>query len=242
MFENYFRYLYKHVALESKKEFMGLLDGKAESLLDLGCWDGKNTITYGKRISAKKLYGIELEKSKATLASKKGILVKISDLNNPFPFNDQSMDVVVANHVIEHLTQTELFISEIQRVLKKGGYTIIATPNLSSWHNIFALILGMQPFSGPHVRISDHDINVASKMDKDKAKNFFKNTIQGKDYLRHLVIMTYKELIKNLKRGGFVIEMSYGLGYYPFPPPLSQFLANIDKRHSHYLIIKARKK
>ena len=118
------------------------------------------------------LFGIEIEKSKAKIASKRGIKIEISNLNNRFSFKDGSMDVVVANHVIEHLIQTELFINEIYRVLKRGGYAVIATPNLASWHNVFALILGLQPFSGPNVRISDHDIKSVSGMDKQKAKKW----------------------------------------------------------------------
>lgn len=242
MLENYFKYLYNIVVSESRKKFMELLDGPVDSLLDLGCWDGANTILYGNKARAKNLFGIEIEKNKAKLASEKGIKVKLSNLNDRFPFKDNSMDVVVANHVIEHLTKTELFISEIYRVLKKNGYAVIATPNLASWHNIFSLILGMQPFSGPHVRISDHDIKSASKMDNDKVKNLLKAGGKGNDYLRHLVVMTYKELVKNLRKAGFVVEKSYGFGYYPLPSLLAKLFAKIDIRHSHYIVVRMRKR
>lgn len=55
-------------------------------------------------------------------------------------------DLVHANQVIEHLYETDLFIKEIYRILKKGGYAIISTPNLAGLHNIVSLILGKQPF------------------------------------------------------------------------------------------------
>ena len=242
MLENYFKYLYNNVVFASRKKFMELLDGSADSLLDLGCWDGANTVKYGKKAHARNIFGIEIEKNKARIASKKGIKVKLSNLNNKFPFKNNSVDVVVANHVIEHLTQTELFIKEIYRVLKKNGYVVIATPNLASWHNVFALILGMQPFSGPHVRASDSDIKSVSEMDKHKVKNLLKSTEKGKDYLRHLVVMTHKELIKNLRRAGFAIEKSYGFGYYPLPSLLANLFAKIDIRHSHYIVVRVRKK
>ena len=241
MLEHYFKYLYGDVVSSSRKKFMELLDGTADSLLDLGCWDGANTIKYGKKANAKHLFGIDIEKSKAKIASKKGIKVRLSNLNDWFPFKDNSMDVVAANHVIEHLTQTELFISEIYRVLKKNGYTVIATPNLASWHNVFALFLGMQPFSGPHIGVSDHDIKSVNEMYKHKIKNLLKSTEESKDYLRHLVVMTYKELIKNLRKAGFVVEKSYGFGYYPFPPLLAGLFARIDINHAHYIVVRVRK-
>lgn len=242
MLETYFKCLYNNVVSASRKKFMELLGGHVDSLLDLGCWDGANTIRYGKKAHARNLFGIEIEETKAKLASKKGIKVKLSDLNDRFPFKDSSMDVVVANHVIEHLTQTELFIKEIYRVLKKNGYAVIATPNLASWHNVFSLILGMQPFSGPHARASCHDIKCINQMDKHKVKNLLKSTEKGRDYLRHLVVMTCKELIKNLRRAGFVIEKSYGFGYYPLPPLLANLFAKVDIRHSHYIILRVRKR
>ena len=79
-------------------------------------------------------------------------------------------------------------------------------------------------------------------MDKHKVKNLLKSTEKGKDYLRHLVVMTHKELIKNLRRAGFAIEKSYGFGYYPLPSLLANLFAKIDIRHSHYIVVKARKK
>ncbi len=36
------------------------------------------------------------------------------------------------------------FVSEIQRILVLGGYAVICTEHLASWHNI---LLGWQPFS-----------------------------------------------------------------------------------------------
>ena len=49
MLENYFKYLYNNVVSASREKFMELLDGPADSLLDLGCWDGANTVRYGKK-------------------------------------------------------------------------------------------------------------------------------------------------------------------------------------------------
>lgn len=45
------------------------------------------------------------------------------------PFKSGSFDVVVSNHVIEHTPDQRRHISEIHRVLKKGGILYLATPN-----------------------------------------------------------------------------------------------------------------
>jgi SAM-dependent methyltransferase len=47
-------------------------------------------------------------------------------------FPDQVFDIVIAKHVVEHLSRPEQAIAEISRMLKKGGLLILATPNLAS--------------------------------------------------------------------------------------------------------------
>ncbi|MCM8827299.1 MAG: methyltransferase domain-containing protein [Candidatus Omnitrophica bacterium] len=45
------------------------------------------------------------------------------------PFKDFSFDVVISNHVIEHLPNQKLHLDEIHRVLKENGLLYLATPN-----------------------------------------------------------------------------------------------------------------
>ena len=59
------------------------------------------------------------------------------------PFADKSFDVVVSNHVIEHVAKADLHLSEIRRVLKDEGIVYLATPNrLWPWeaHNKIYLL------------------------------------------------------------------------------------------------------
>ncbi len=44
------------------------------------------------------------------------------------PFDDNSFDVVLCNHVLEHIDDDKKAISEIRRVLKKGGWAILQVP------------------------------------------------------------------------------------------------------------------
>lgn len=47
-------------------------------------------------------------------------------------FPDQVFQIVVAKHVVEHLSHPEQAIAEISRVLATGGMLLMATPNLDS--------------------------------------------------------------------------------------------------------------
>jgi len=48
------------------------------------------------------------------------------------PFTNNSFNVVIIKHIVEHLPDPEKAINEIGRVTAKGGYLILATPNLGS--------------------------------------------------------------------------------------------------------------
>lgn len=52
--------------------------------------------------------------------------------NELLPFNDKTFDIVISNHVIEHVSDQSLHLAEIHRVLRSGGCVYLATPNRSS--------------------------------------------------------------------------------------------------------------
>jgi SAM-dependent methyltransferase len=55
-----------------------------------------------------------------------------SDLNKEIKLPDVSVDSVIAFHVMEHLCEPERFLTEIFRIMKPGGFLLIAVP--FNWH------------------------------------------------------------------------------------------------------------
>lgn len=54
------------------------------------------------------------------------------DLNiTPYPFDDNTFDVIEADHVLEHLDKPFAIMTEIHRILKPGGQLIIEVPHFS---------------------------------------------------------------------------------------------------------------
>jgi 2-polyprenyl-3-methyl-5-hydroxy-6-metoxy-1,4-benzoquinol methylase len=49
------------------------------------------------------------------------------------PFKKNSFNVVISNHVIEHVLNQKKHLSEIKRVLKPNGCAYVATPNKYSY-------------------------------------------------------------------------------------------------------------
>lgn len=233
----------KHIGFETGKKreeaIQSLLPAQENaSYLDLGCGDGGLTIARAEKIRTKKIFGIEILDSEIKKAKSRKIIVKKGDLNNKFPFNSEMFDVVTATQVIEHLYEVDLFISEIKRVLKKNGLLIISTENLSAWHNIFALFIGLQPSAGPFIsrRFSIGFHPLAKEHKEEHVIKPYLAQMEG-----HTRVMAYHSFRKLFERYGFEIVSEKTIGYYPFPSPVADVLASIDKWHALDVILKVRK-
>jgi len=72
-------------------------------------------------------------------------ITKGDNFEEPLSPKSNSTDLVIALEVIEHLFDTDFFLTEIYRILKPGGLLILSTPNLASITNRLKLLLGGYP-------------------------------------------------------------------------------------------------
>jgi SAM-dependent methyltransferase len=169
----------------------------------------------------------------------------VGDANFPLPCPDASIHAVTAIDVIEHLIDPRMLVREAYRVLQPGGYAIFATPNLASWHNIFALLIGLQPFSGPNLTtMLDADVDVVRRLHRQAYDLDEQSEIEDRgehELHRHIVVVAYRSMLRLMRREGFTIEYARGFGYYPLPPILGRLAARLDPWHTHHMVIKGRK-
>jgi len=213
------------------------------SLLDIGCGDGSNTIKFAARTQTEDAHGIEIVDELAKIAVDKGIRIKKTDLNQKWPIESKTFDVVTSNQVIEHLWNTRLFVNEVFRVLKPSGYAVIATENLASWPNVFALFLGYQPFSTTNICGLSLGNPLAWHLDEPLDRTLFEKykDIGGGGVSGHIRVLTYRGLTDLFVMKGFQVEEIAGAGYLPFQGKFSRMLSSLDPRHAHFLVIKVRR-
>jgi len=53
----------------------------------------------------------------------------VADVSKPLPFDKESIDVIIARHILEHMTDTIEVLKNWKEVLKKKGRLIIAVPD-----------------------------------------------------------------------------------------------------------------
>jgi len=104
--------------------------------------------------------------------------VRKIDLMN-IPFNDNYFDIVMCCHILEHVPNLEKGLSEIYRVLKKGGFAILQTPFSRLLHNHF------------------EDSGITT----DEQRDFFYGQ---KDHVR---MISEKQFFEDLKKIGFNLEI-----------------------------------
>lgn len=224
-------HIFKETALGYRRDIIKLLNCDSSAvLLDCGCGDGSFTLEVAKKIEARQIYGLDIKPKILASAAVKGIKTLRCDLNQGFKFKDGVFDVVVANQVIEHLYNTDSFLKEVYRVLKRGGYAIVSTPNLASYHNILYLLAGWQPY---WVNVSDVVyVNTWHPTDPSRF-------IGGSP--AHMRAFTVGALVGLLEYYGFTIEKVVGSGVYPLPVALAGVISKMDGRHAAIVTVKARK-
>jgi SAM-dependent methyltransferase len=190
------------------------LPGDPIRILDLGLGSGadleniRNALT-GREVA---LYGVDSYEPNVARGRQRGVEVWSLDIERaPLPIADASLDLVVANQVLEHTKEIFWILSEAGRVLKAGGALLVGVPNLASFHSRAMLALGMQPSPidvlGPHVR--------------GFTKGGFKRFVEEGGYFE-------------------VLEVGGG-NFYPLPQPLAKVAARLWAGGSVSLFFRCRR-
>jgi 2-polyprenyl-3-methyl-5-hydroxy-6-metoxy-1,4-benzoquinol methylase len=129
-------------------------------VLDIGGGSGKVARFYQLNERNEDVHVIDLSSTAIEIARSKGHPAQVLDIQNSvLPYPNEYFDVVLLQEVIEHLQKPDFVLSEIQRVLIKGGVLFLTTPNLTSLADRIFLLFGKLPFI---LRVDRSHINLCT--------------------------------------------------------------------------------
>lgn len=174
--------------------------GQYNTLLDIGAGEGIDLRTAKNINPHASYYAIELYPPNVTKLKNAGVnVLELNIERESLPFNDECVDIVIANQILEHVKDIFWIFHEVSRVLKKNGFLVIGVPNLASLHNRLCMLAGCQPTciqsSSAHVR------------------GYTKNDLQS--------------FVNSCFPGGFSLRYYKGSNFYPFPPSMANILSKI---------------
>jgi len=174
--------------------------GAFEKILDIGAGHGDDLLCARAANPKASLYGLESYPPYMQELQSKGIKVYGTNIERDvFPFEDKSLDVVMANQILEHTKELFWILDQISRILIEGGHLIIGVPNLAALHNRILLAAGIQP--SPLKNNSAH------------VRGFTKG-----DVVRFL---------DSVFPAGYRLTGFGGSNFYPFPPFLARPIAAV---------------
>ena len=176
---------------------------KNATIVDVGSSPGFNSLAL--KLLGYDVYSIDINPEPyESLLEQFGIKVIKADLEiNPIPLNDGSCDCAVFTEVLEHLHPFRITftLSEINRILKKGGYLYLTTPNICSIGKRVKLLLGRNPLGKMHVReytikeireiLTAHGF-MSIREEFSLQYNITPHDAKGKDYKGNLLEITFK--------------------------------------------------
>jgi ubiquinone/menaquinone biosynthesis C-methylase UbiE len=179
---------------------------RSGKFIDVGCGIGYFINALQAVDTRFECFGVDYSKYNLRKAKSTGAKLKKCNLEEGIPYEDNTFDLVYAAELIEHIANTDLVASEFNRILKKGGYVIITTPNLCAWFNRLLILLGIQPI-----------FYESSTVDPNNGAGIIKRFKKGTIPVGHIRIFTKRALTDLLESNGFEIIAVKGTHFSSLP-------------------------
>lgn len=172
---------------------------EGKTVLDVGCACGDLGVAL-KAHKKSEVYGLERERTSASIALKTGAYVKVNEIDcdalssDDFPEYRQKFAYIICGDVLEHLREPMKVLGILKTYLAHGGYIIASIPNIS--HASIKANLLLNDFTYTPVGLLDET---------------------------HIRFFTHKSIAEEFSRNGFrICECSFTLqevnGCQPYDP------------------------
>ena len=123
------RILYGNSIIENIEKIIGDISNKR--IFEIGC--GSGGILQAFKLKGNDVYGVDYGKEYLEFAKIKGLNVVEGDFNELEKFGQ--CDILILNHLLEHITKPINFLKNIRKLLKEDGYLYVEVPVLETIPN-----------------------------------------------------------------------------------------------------------
>ena len=126
-------------------ELLKMLEIESGRLLDVGCGAGDNARWIKKKYSQLSVVGITHSHEESIIAREimdECLVMDIETNPRAIAESDNTFDVLLFSHVLEHLRNPDQVVADFLPMLKSGGQLLIAVPNVLSWRMRLQFIFG----------------------------------------------------------------------------------------------------
>jgi len=144
-----------------------------KSMFDLGCGYGVLTLMIADFLKVKRVYVADIDEERLNFfkrlreeSSVDDVIVLHQDFCKPIDVNEK-VHLVTSFGSLEHVICWDEVFENIRNLLMNKGYILISMPNLGSWVNRLALLLGYQPrdieiSKKSHMELHRPSVNIVS--------------------------------------------------------------------------------
>lgn len=157
----------------SREEVAAEFNLSGETCLDIACGDGELSNKFLSK-KFKNVYGVDISKDlidKARSGKSKNCNFIVGDIDNFVQENIKKKtkyDSIYLLAILEHIQWPSVFLSEVSKLVKKGGHVVIEVPNVVWLPFRIGMIFGRFPITAPttgvipgvydeHIRFFTHE-------------------------------------------------------------------------------------
>ena len=196
-------------------------------VLEIACGSGTGLSYLASK--AKFLYACDIDPdlvliAKNNVGKSNNIVVTEADAHK-LPYTDANFDTIVFFEAIYYISDINLFISEILRVLKSNGVIVISTVNCE-WHGF-----NPSPFSVKYYSASELLNLFSSSFVREKSIYFgYKNKVTYKNFLSSLfkILAVKLKLMPKTMGGKRLLKRLFMGKLRPIPKDINEGIAHIE--------------
>lgn len=128
-----------------RDELIGMIEASVDAplnILEVGCACGGTLLGIKNIYNSSKLYGIELNKNSAEIASLIAEMLDADVEKDDLAYPEEYFDYIIFADVLEHMSDPWAALKNLRKHLKSDGKILISLPNIMHYSVISKLIMG----------------------------------------------------------------------------------------------------